>query len=113
MTLRADQTPARDAAPRVYTGTALARRTRWRLRLDRAANVGLGFALVAALALALAPLLVSLLRTDVRVALRAEEAWFAHRSVGTATAVLLGRRSPAADDSPTVDRPVRAVAGLP
>jgi hypothetical protein len=112
MTPGADQAPAHNAAPRVYTGTALARRTRWRRWLNRASDAALALALVAALALALAPLLVNLLRTEVRVALQAEEAWHADRSVGAATAALLGRRSADAEDSPAVDPSGRTFAGL-
>jgi hypothetical protein len=113
MTPEADEAPTgRSAAMRVFSGTALARRARWRRWRDRAADAVLGLALAAALALTLAPLAVNVLRTEVRASLEAEEAWHADRSVGAATAALLGRRSAGAGDSPAVDPPSQTLAGL-
>lgn len=112
MTPGRNDAPANLDAPRVYTGSALARRTRWRRWLSRAADAAFGLALVAALALTLAPLVVNLLRAEVRVALHAEEAWQADRSVGSATAALLGRRSTGTDDSPAADPAGGTLAGL-
>jgi hypothetical protein len=96
----------------VYTDTALQRRLRWRRWLARAADLVFAGALFATLALALAPLAVNLLRSDVRGAIHAEEVWIADRSVGTATAMLTGRMPAAVDDSPAVDRAGQALAGL-
>ena len=94
-----------------FTDTALQRRVRWRRWLARAADMVFAGALFATLALALAPLAVNLLRSDVRGAIHAEEVWLADRSVGTATAMLTGRTPTAVDDSPAVDRAGQALPG--
>lgn len=94
------------------TGPSLERRLRWRRRLVRVADFAFAAALLATLALALAPLAVNLLRSDVRAAIHAEEAWLAERSVGATTAMLTGRAASALDDSPAVDRAGETLAGL-
>ena len=98
-------------APRIYTGTPLQRRMRWRRWLERAADAGVAIVLFGALAVALAPIAVSVLRSDVRAAVQAEEAWAADRAAAAATATQLGRPG-AADDSPAVDRTRQAFAEL-
>jgi hypothetical protein len=106
-------TPATTShALRIHTGTPLQRRMRWRRWLERAADAAVVIVLFGTLAVALAPIAVSVLRSDVRAAVQAEEAWAADRSAGAATATLLGR--PVADDdgSPAVDRAGQAFAGL-
>lgn len=92
--------------------TAPARRTRWQRWRSRAADTLLAIALLAALALALAPLAVNLLRTEVRSAIDAEAIWQAEDNAGAATTALLGRTRAAADESPAVDPAGRAFAGL-
>ena len=95
-----------------FPDTLLERRLRWRRRLARAADFGFALVLLATLALALAPLAANLLRSDVSAALDAEELWSVERSVGSATAMLTGRRG--ADDRllPAVDRAGTALADL-
>jgi hypothetical protein len=98
--------------------TLLERRMRWRLRLERVADIAFGAVLLATLALALAPLAVNLLRSDVRAAIEVEEEiWLAERSVGLSTAMLTGRSTAAIDAAerdalPAVDRAGTAFAGL-
>ena len=91
--------------------TSLETRLRWRRRFERVADIGFAAVLLATLALALAPLAVNLLRSDVRAAIEVEEdLWFAERAAGTATAMLTGR-SAAAVDAGEADLPAVDLAG--
>lgn len=89
--------------------TSLESRLRWRRWFERVADIGFAAVLLATLALALAPLAVNLLRSDVRAAIEVEEdLWLAERAAGTATAMLTGRSAAAVDAAeaglPAVDR---------
>lgn len=97
--------------------TSLETRLRWRRRFERVADIGFAAVLLATLALALAPLAVNLLRSDVRAAIEVEEdLWFAERAAGTTTAMLTGRSAAAVDAAeaglPAVDRSGAAFARL-
>lgn len=97
--------------------TSLERRTRWRRWFERVADIGFAALLLATLALALAPLAVNVLRTDVRAAIEVEEElWLADRPVGLGTAMLTGRSADAIDAAdaalPAVDRTGLSLASL-
>lgn len=97
--------------------TSLETRLRWRRWFERFADIGFAAVLLATLALALAPLAVNLLRSDVRAAIEVEEdVWLAERAAGSATAMLTGRSAKAVDAAerglPAVDRAGTTLASL-
>jgi hypothetical protein len=79
----------------VVSSAALQRRERRRAWMARIGDAALAVCLLGALALTLAPLMVDLLRTEVRSVVQAEEAFSAEHQAGLFAARVTGASLPA------------------